>query len=93
MADSVSLPFCVPVFAFTLSHAAPGFAMNGHPTAYNAYLNQCVTIGCKRKFLRGFTTPQMGIPRSGIGAFSCIQHYVVSSLPSIIWTPLPSLQS
>ena len=79
MPDSVSLPFCVPVFSFTPGHAAPGFAMNGHPIAYNAYLNQCTTIGCTRKFLRGFTTPQMGIPRAGIGSFSCIEHYAVSS--------------
>ena len=79
MPDSVSLPFCVPVFSFTPGHAAPGFAMHGHPTAYNAYLNQCTTIGCTRKFLGGLTTPQIWLPRGGITSFSCIEHYEVSS--------------
>ena len=79
MPDSVSLPFCVPVFSFTPGHAAAGFALNGHPTGYNAYLNQCTTVGCTRRFLRGFTTPQMGIPRAWIGSFPYIEHYSVSS--------------
>lgn len=79
MSDSVSLPFCVPVVAFTPGYAAPGFAMNGHPTAYNAYLNQSTSIGCTRRFLRGLTTPQMGLPRSKIENFSCIERYGVSS--------------
>ena len=75
MPDSVSLPFCVPVFSFTLGYAVPGIAMNGHPTAYNAYLNQCTNISCRRKFLRGHTTPQMSIPCALIGSFSCIEQY------------------
>lgn len=70
MPDSVSLPFCVPWFAFTQGHAAPGLAMAGHPTAYNGYLNQCTTLDCNRRFLTGFTTPQIGIPRAGIYSFN-----------------------
>ncbi len=79
MPDSVSLPFCVPVFSFTPWRAAPGFAMNGHPTAYNAYLNQCTSIGCGRRFLKGYTTPEMYIPRSEVGSFSFLERYSVCS--------------
>ena len=79
MPDSVSLPFCVPIFSFTPGFAAPGFAMNGHPTAYNAYLNQATSIGCTRKFLRGFTSPQVGIPRAKIVDFSCVERCAVPS--------------
>jgi hypothetical protein len=79
MPESVSLPFCVPVVAFTPAYAAPGIAMNGHPTAYNAYLNQSTTICCSRRFLNGLTTPQMRLPRSKLEHFSCIERHEVSS--------------
>lgn len=79
MSDSVSLPFCVPWFAFTQGHAAPGLAMAGHPTAYNSYLNQCTTLSCTRRFLSGFTTPQVSMPRSGVNSFNCLERYGVTS--------------
>ena len=78
MPDSVSLPFCVPCFAFTPSLAAPGLAMNGHPTAYNGYLNQCTFISCGRKFLTGFTSPQLNLPRANIHSFTYLEKYGIA---------------
>lgn len=87
MPDSASLPFCVPVFATTPYIAAAGLAMAGHPTAYNGFLNQVTTISCNRRFLTGFSSPQMGIPRVGIEAFICIDRYDINSRFSYMHYP------
>ena len=79
MPDSVSLPFCVPLFAGSQGHAAPGLAMAQHPTAYNGYLNQTTTLGCHKNFLTGVTSPGIFIPRSELGAFDYFEQYSVSS--------------
>lgn len=79
MPDFVSLPFCVPTFSTTPGFAAPEIAMQGHPTAYNSCLNQLTTPFCNRRFLFGFTSPQVGMRRSGIHCFDCLEKYSVSS--------------
>lgn len=75
MAESVSFPFQVPVFATTQGAAAVGIAITGHPTAYNGFLNQCTTLYCTRAFLRGGGSPFTGIPRNGIYDFPFIERY------------------
>ena len=75
MAESVSFPFQVPVFATTQLSAAVGIAITGHPTAYNGFLNQCTTLYCTRRFLHGFSSPSSGIPRAGIYSFPFIERY------------------
>ena len=79
MPDAVSLAFCVPWFAGSPGHAAPGLAMSGHPTAYNGYLNQTTTLGCQKVFLKGVTSPGMFIPRSEIHHFDCLERYRVDA--------------
>lgn len=78
MPDSVSLPFCVPWFAYTHIHAAPGIAIAQHPTGYNGYLNQCTTLECNRQFLMGFSSPQISLSRAGLYAFNFLERYPVS---------------
>jgi len=78
MAKSVSLPFCVPVFASTQNKASVGLVISNHPTAYNQLLNQAVSLCCTRRFLRGYTTPQVSIPNFSLKDFSCIETYEVS---------------
>ena len=78
MADCVQLAYEYPWFAFTQGTAAPCIALRNHPTAYNAILNQCTTLSCSRRFLDGFTTPQVGIPRLNIHSFPCIERYGVA---------------
>ena len=76
MAKSVLLPFCKPIFATIQETAAVGLAINGHPTAYNGILNQCVSLGCSRKFLRGLTSsPIVYIPLLNISAFEFIDKF------------------
>lgn len=78
MADCAQLAYEYPWFAFTQGTAAPCIALRNHPTAYNAILNQCTTLSCSRRFLDGFTTPQVGIPRLNIHSFPCIERYGVA---------------
>ena len=78
MAKSVSLPFIVPNFATVQSSGAAEFAMIGHPTAYNQTLNQATNICCVRKFLRGYTTPEVSIPNILIDSYKFIEKYSVS---------------
>ena len=75
MAKSVALPFIVPNFATLQSTGAAEFAMIGHPTAYNQTLNQATNICCSRKFLKGFTSPQVSIPNIYIDAYNFIERY------------------
>ena len=78
MADCMQLAYEYPWFAFTQGTAAPCIALRNHPTAYNAILNQCTTLSCTRRFLDGFTTPQVGVPRLNIHSFPCIERYGVA---------------
>lgn len=78
MAKSVTLPFIVPNFATLHSNSAAELAMIGHPTAYNQTLNQATNICCNRKFLKGFTTPQVSIPNISIKAYKFIDKYTVN---------------
>ena len=79
MANAVSLPFCVPWFATTATGAAAGIAMQGHPTAHNGFLNQSTTLSCRKNFLSGYTSPQVGIPRIVFNQFPFIEHYGVNA--------------
>lgn len=78
MAKSVILPFETPLFATTPGSAAAGLAMIGHPTAYNQTLNQAATICCTRKFIKGFTTPQVSTPNIYIQAYKFMERYTVN---------------
>jgi len=75
MKKSVQLPFIISSFANTQGEAAAGLALENHPTGYNQILNQCVTMSCTRRFLFGYTTPKMGIPRVGVSQFACLEKY------------------
>lgn len=78
MNNSVSLPFKVPIFATTQGAAAAGLAMIGHPTAYNQVLNQSTSLYCTRKFISGFTTPEVSVPDSGIFTYGFMARYGVN---------------
>lgn len=78
MAKSISLPFEVPIIATTQGSAAAGIAMTGHPTAHNQILNQAVSLFCRRRFLKGFTTPQLSIINWGLGCYPIIERYEVN---------------
>ncbi len=78
MENSIQLPFHVPKFATTQGAAAPGLAMDNHPTAYNEMLNECTTLCCNRRFLQGHTEFPIHVAQMGVSCFSCLQKYTVS---------------
>ncbi|HBF14568.1 MAG TPA: hypothetical protein DDW30_02575 [Clostridiales bacterium] len=78
MTGAIQLPYKTPWFTFSLESAAACLAMRGHPTAYHAVLNQCVTLSCAKRFLDGCAGTHTGIPHARIGDFSCLEQYTVS---------------
>lgn len=78
MAKSVALPFIVPNFATLQSTGAAEFAMIGHPTAYNQTLNQATNICCGRRFLGGYSSPEVSIPNITLDAYKFFDKYNVN---------------
>lgn len=78
MPKTVSLPFEVPIIATTQGSAAVGIAMTGHPTAHNQILNQAVNLFCRKRFITGFTTPQVSIVNWGIDSYKIWERYDVN---------------
>ncbi len=60
----VDLPLVEPLYS-TYHHQGPCTAIiKDNPTIRNWYLNQVMNLSCNRKFLSGFTTPEITIPDS-----------------------------
>lgn len=74
----MSLPFKCPNFAWSQSAGAAELAMIGHSTAYNQLLNQAIPLRCNRKFINGFTTPQVTVPNIYIQYYNFIERYGVN---------------
>ena len=77
MAGALQLPYKTPRLTFSLESAAACLAMSGSPSAYNAILNQCVSLSCGSRGVDGFRGLHVEIPRSRIGDFSCLEQYTV----------------
>lgn len=78
MAGAVQLPYKTPWFTFAQESAAACLAMRGHPTAYNAILNQCTALSFNGRFAESGAGSQMGISRSRICNFPCLEQYTIS---------------
>lgn len=74
---SVSLPFFVPMFATYHYSAAACMAFAQNPNAEKQILNQGLELACHRKFLRGYTTPNVVMPGTALNRFSNLKRYVV----------------
>ena len=62
MNKRVELPLTEPLYK-TYHYQGPGTAIIcDNPTIRNGYLNDIMNLNCSRKFLSGFTTPQITIP-------------------------------
>lgn len=61
MNKRVELPLITPLYS-AYQHQGPGTAiLCKNESIRNWYLNQVMNLTCSRKFLNGFTTPQIGI--------------------------------
>lgn len=64
MKDRVELPLIEPLYS-TYHYQGPGTAiLKDNPTVRNWYLNEAVVLTCNRKFLSGFTTPEIDVRSS-----------------------------
>ena len=64
----IELPLAEPLYS-TYHYQAPGTAVIvNNPSIRNWYLNQSMILTCTRKFLNGFTTPEIGIVESSWNA-------------------------
>ncbi len=60
----IELPLVEPLYS-TYHYQGPGTAvLVNNPSIRNWYLNQVMILTCTRKFLRGFTTPEINIAES-----------------------------
>lgn len=60
----IELPLVEPLYS-TYHYQGPGTAvLVNNPSIRNWYLNQVMILTCTRKFLNGFTTPEIGMAES-----------------------------
>lgn len=65
MNKHIELPLTEPVYS-TYHFQGPGAAIAvNNPTSRNWFLNNIMNLQCSRKFLTGFTTPEISIASSG----------------------------
>lgn len=61
MKKKIELPLLEPMYS-TYHHQAPGTAIiERNPSIRNWYLNQVMILNCSRKFLTGYTSPELNI--------------------------------
>ena len=64
MKKTVELPLVEPIYS-TYQYQGPGSAVLANNTSVrNWYLNQVLILSCNRKFLNGFTTPEIRVEDS-----------------------------
>ena len=56
-----SLPFAVPMFGTYHGSAIVGLGLSMHPSGETLLLNRATTLLCERKFVRGYTSPQVTV--------------------------------
>ncbi|MBE6799015.1 MAG: hypothetical protein E7525_04500 [Ruminococcaceae bacterium] len=62
--DFVELPICEPIYSTYHFQGAAGAILVKNPTVRNWYLNEVMILQCNRKFLNGYTTPEINIVSS-----------------------------
>ncbi len=78
MSERVSLPFFTPMFASFNSSIATGLALGKNTNAEIQLLNQITDLSCDRKFLKGYTTPEIWLPRIHPSSIQNLLRYTIS---------------
>lgn len=60
----VELPIIEPVYSTYHNQGAASAIISSNPSIRNHFLNEIMILNCSRKFLSGFTTPEIGITSS-----------------------------
>ena len=73
MKKKIELPLTEPMYS-TYHHQGPATAIGVGNSAGKIWaLNNAVNLFCNRKFLTGFTTPELGVERSSWADMPCIE--------------------
>ena len=89
----VELPLVEPIYSTYHYQGASAAILADNPSIINWYLNDVMMLSCNRKFLKGFTTPEINIEHSEWGINPYVQmipykmeflgkriHYVIKRL-------------
>lgn len=68
----IELPIVEPILSTYHRQGTGGAIISSNPSIKNWYINACVDMHCNRKFLRGYTTPEINIFRSDIADMPCL---------------------
>ncbi len=66
MAREKQLPYIEPPFCTYQYFGSPGVVAMQIPTAYNHYLNHSMILDCGRRFLTGYTSPDLSVSCSAL---------------------------
>lgn len=64
METKLILETAKPLFSTYHYQMIPGVALQENPSGENWYLNECMMLQCGKRFLQGFTTPEVGVCRT-----------------------------
>lgn len=64
MNKAVELPIVQPLYGTYQNHGAGSAVLKSNPSIRNWYLNQVMILQCNRKFINGFTTPNIDIQQA-----------------------------
>lgn len=78
MAKKVQLHTQLSTFSTYHAQGEAGIMIMQNPTIYNWILNNTITLDCNKRFLNGFTSPEIVVPKSSSYQIPCIES---------IWMP------
>lgn len=74
MERAKQLPYTDPPFCTYQYFGSPGVVAMQIPTAYNHYLNHCMVLNCGRRFLSGYTSPDLSVNDAELKDMPFIEH-------------------
>ena len=60
----IELPLAEPLYSTYHNHGPSTAILSDNPSIQNWYLNQIMNLTCTKKFLNGYTTPEISIAES-----------------------------
>lgn len=74
MERAKQLPYTEPPFCTYQYYASPGVVAMQNPTAYNHYLSHSILLTCGRRFLSGYTSPDLYVHHLTLGDLHFVHH-------------------
>ncbi len=78
MKKKVELPIAEPLFSTYHNQGSPAAVMACNPDLNNWYYNEAITLLCNKRFLEGYTTPEVSVKHTDLFSNKCIQKIWMS---------------